>query len=179
MGIRPQSGTTVETNYRVDGSTEAQQLITDTEHTGNEAGKVFAEVAAKADSANTGATELSKRVAALEKNTIRPLGIVEAVVKGTTTGSGYQANVSDVRAPSDGWAYRSNSNMRPRPGLWRVELVQESGANVLLSIANQAVASVGGTTQIVNFSTNETAIVVGQGGTPEGKAFYVLFTRLS
>lgn len=66
MGIRPQSGTPVEANYRVDSSTEAQQLITDAEHTGNEAGKVFAEVAAKADSANAGATELSKRVAILE-----------------------------------------------------------------------------------------------------------------
>ncbi|OFK27242.1 hypothetical protein HMPREF2822_12430 [Corynebacterium sp. HMSC062E11] len=179
MGIRPNNGDQVETNYRVDGSTEAQQLITDAEHTGNEAGKVFAEVAAKADSANAGATELSKRVAALEKNAARPFGLVEAVAKGTTTGSGYQANVVDVRAPSDGWAYRSGANMRPKPGLWRVELIQEPGANLILSVANQAVASVGGTTQIVNFSTNETAIVVGQGGTPEGKAFYVLFTRLS
>lgn len=179
MGIRPQSGTPVETNYRIDGSTEAQQLITDAEHTGNEAGKVFTEISAQADSANKGTAELSKRVAALEKNTTRPFGLVEAVVKGTTTGSGYQANVVDVRAPSDGWAYRSRSNMRPKPGLWRVELIQEPGANLILSVANQAVGPVGGTTQIVNFSTNETAIVVGQGGTPEGKAFYVLFTRLS
>ncbi|WP_061925997.1 hypothetical protein [Corynebacterium simulans] len=66
MGIRPQSGTPVETNYRVNGSTEAQQLITDAEHTGNEAGKVFAEVAAQADSANKSAKELSSRVRTLE-----------------------------------------------------------------------------------------------------------------
>lgn len=66
MGIRPQSGTPVETNYRIDGSTEAQQLINDAQHTGNEAGKVFAEVAAKAESANAGATELSRRIKALE-----------------------------------------------------------------------------------------------------------------
>ena len=67
MGIRPNKGDKVETNYLVDGSTEAQQLITDTEHTGNEAGKVFAEISAQADSANKSAAELSKRVTALEK----------------------------------------------------------------------------------------------------------------
>lgn len=67
MGIRPQSGTPVETNYRIDGSAEAQELITDAENTGNEAGKVFAEISAQADSANAGASELSKRVGAIER----------------------------------------------------------------------------------------------------------------
>lgn len=67
MGIRPQSGTPVETNYRIDGRAEAQQLITEAEHTGNEAGKVFAEISAQADSANFGASELSKRVGVIER----------------------------------------------------------------------------------------------------------------
>lgn len=67
MGIRPNKGDKVETNYRVDGSAEAQQLISDAEHTGNEAGKVFAEIGAQADSANSGASELSKRVGAIER----------------------------------------------------------------------------------------------------------------
>lgn len=67
MGIRPNKGDKVERNYRIDGSTEAQQLINDSEHTGNEAGKVFAEISAQADSANSGASELSKRVGAIER----------------------------------------------------------------------------------------------------------------
>ncbi|WP_411708627.1 hypothetical protein [Corynebacterium sp. LaCa116] len=66
MGIRPNRGDKVETNYRIDGSTEAQQLITDVEHTGQEAGKVFAEISAQADSANKGTTELASRVKNLE-----------------------------------------------------------------------------------------------------------------
>lgn len=67
MGIRPNKGDKVEAHYRIDGSTEAQELITDAEHTGNEAGKVFAEISAQADSANTGMSELSKRVGAIER----------------------------------------------------------------------------------------------------------------
>ncbi|OFP19927.1 hypothetical protein HMPREF2996_00180 [Corynebacterium sp. HMSC066C02] len=73
MGIRPNNGDKAETNYRVDGSTEAQQLINDAEHTGNEAGKVFAEISAQADSANNGMSELSKRVTALEQLNNLPL----------------------------------------------------------------------------------------------------------
>ncbi|WP_412100217.1 hypothetical protein [Corynebacterium aurimucosum] len=68
MGIRPNTGENVETHYRVDGSTEAQQLINDAEHTGNEASKVFAEVAAQAESANKGTSDLSRRIAALESS---------------------------------------------------------------------------------------------------------------
>lgn len=66
MGINPNSGDGVEKNYTVDGRTDATDIVSDSEHTGNEAGKVFAEVAAKADSANAGATELAKRVKAIE-----------------------------------------------------------------------------------------------------------------
>ena len=72
MGIRPNKGEKVEAHYRVDGSTEAQQLITDAEHTGNEAGKIFAEISAQADSASKGTTELAKRVTTLEKQTTQP-----------------------------------------------------------------------------------------------------------
>lgn len=68
MGIKPNRGDKVETNYRIDGSAEAQQLINDAEHTGNEAGKVFTEISAQADSANKGTSDLSRRVAALEKS---------------------------------------------------------------------------------------------------------------
>lgn len=73
MGIRPNNGDKVETNYRVDGSAEAQQLINESEHTGNEAGKVFAEIDAQARSSNKGMSELSKRVTALEKLKNLPL----------------------------------------------------------------------------------------------------------
>ncbi|MGV0369506.1 hypothetical protein ACUY29_12125 [Corynebacterium aurimucosum] len=67
MGISPDKGDKVETNYRIDGSAEAQELINESEYTGNEAGKVFAEISAQADSANSGASELSKRVGAIER----------------------------------------------------------------------------------------------------------------
>lgn len=71
MGINPNSGDGVEKNYTVDGRTDATSIVSDAEHTGNEAGKAFAHIAAQADSANTGTSELSKRVAALE-NAPRP-----------------------------------------------------------------------------------------------------------
>lgn len=66
MGIRPNRGDKIESNYRIDGRAEAHVLITEAEHTGNEAGKVFAEIDAQADSANKGTTELSSRVKKLE-----------------------------------------------------------------------------------------------------------------
>jgi len=66
MGINPNSGDGVEKNYTVDGRTDATDIVSDAEHTGQEAGKAFAHIAAQADSANTGMGELSKRVATLE-----------------------------------------------------------------------------------------------------------------
>lgn len=66
MGINPNSGDRVETNYTIDGRHDAQNVVTEAEYTGNEAGKVFAQIAAQSDSANNGMSELSKRVAALE-----------------------------------------------------------------------------------------------------------------
>lgn len=71
MGIRPDSGDGVEHNYTVDGRQDADDLVSDAEHTGQEAGKAFAHIAAQADSANKGTSDLSKRVAALE-NAPRP-----------------------------------------------------------------------------------------------------------
>lgn len=66
MGINPNSGDGVEKNYTVDGRTDATSIVSDAEHTGNEAGKVFAQIAAQADSANKGTSDLSKRVKAIE-----------------------------------------------------------------------------------------------------------------
>lgn len=66
MGINPNSGDGVEKNYTVDGRTDATSVVSDAEHTGQEAGKVFAQIAAQADSANKGTSDLSKRVATLE-----------------------------------------------------------------------------------------------------------------
>lgn len=178
MGINPNSGDGVERNYTVDGRTDAENLVSDAEHTGQEAGKAFAHIAAQADSANTGMSELSKRIESLEDNTKRPLGVVEAVVKGTTSGEGAQSILTDIRKPSDGWRYRSEQFMRPNKGLWKIELIQEEGANLTLLVANQSGGKVGESTQIVNFEGYETAIASGSSGTPEGKTFYVLFTRL-
>lgn len=178
MGINPNAGDGVEKNYTVDGRTDATSIVSDAEHTGKEAGKVFARIAAQADSANTGMSELSKRIESLEKNAKRPLGVVEAVVKGSTSGEGNQSILTDLRKPSDGWRYRNEQFMRPQKGLWKIELIQEEGANLTLLIANQSGAKVGESTQIVNFENYETAITSGSSGTPEGKTFYVLFTRL-
>lgn len=72
MGINPNSGDGVEKNYTVDGRTDATSIVSDAEHTGNEAGKAFAQIAAQADSANKGTSDLSKRVAALEKQSTPP-----------------------------------------------------------------------------------------------------------
>ena len=69
MGINPNSGDGVERNYTVDGRHNAENLVTEAEHTGNEAGKAFSHIAAQSDSANTGMSELSKRVSALEQRT--------------------------------------------------------------------------------------------------------------
>lgn len=67
MGINPNSGDGVEKNYTVDGRTDATSIVSDAEHTGQEAGKAFAHIAAQAESANKGTSDLSRRVAALEK----------------------------------------------------------------------------------------------------------------
>lgn len=69
MGINPNSGDGVEKNYTIDGHQDAENLVTDSENTGKEAGKVFAHIAAQADSANNGMSELSQRVATLEQRT--------------------------------------------------------------------------------------------------------------
>lgn len=69
MGIRPNSGDGVERNYVIDGRHDAEGLVSDAEHTGQEAGKAFSHIAAQADSANTGMSELSQRVATLEQRT--------------------------------------------------------------------------------------------------------------
>lgn len=69
MGINPNSGDGVEKNYAIDGRHDVENLVTDSEHTGNEAGKVFSHIAAQADSANNGMSELSQRVATLEQRT--------------------------------------------------------------------------------------------------------------
>ena len=67
MGINPNAGDGVEKNYTVDGRTDATNIVSDAEHTGQEAGKAFAHIAAQAESANKGNSDLSRRVAALEK----------------------------------------------------------------------------------------------------------------
>lgn len=68
MGISPNSGDGVEKNYAVDGRHDAENLVTESEHTGQEAGKAFAYIAAQTESANKGTSDLSRRVAALEKS---------------------------------------------------------------------------------------------------------------
>lgn len=68
MGINPNSGDGVEKNYTIDGRQNAENLVTEAEHTGQEAGKAFAHIAAQADSANKSTAELASRVKALEES---------------------------------------------------------------------------------------------------------------
>ena len=66
--ILPSKGTTthIETNFDDTGRAEAEAFLSEIEADGAKAGEVFAEVAAKAESANSGARELAERVKALE-----------------------------------------------------------------------------------------------------------------
>lgn len=73
MGINPNAGDGVEKNYTIDGRHDAEGILSDSEHAGQEAGKVFAHIAAQADSANKGTSDLSKRVAALENAPARDM----------------------------------------------------------------------------------------------------------
>lgn len=79
MGINPNSGDGVEKNYTIDGRQDAENLVSDAEHTGQEAGKAFAHIAAQADSANNGMSELSKRVSALEAKAKDPQPELESI----------------------------------------------------------------------------------------------------
>lgn len=79
MGINPNSGDGVEKNYTIDGRHDAEGLVSDAEHTGQEAGKAFAHIAAQADSANTGMSELSQRVSALEAKAKDPQPELESI----------------------------------------------------------------------------------------------------
>lgn len=89
MGINPNSGDSIEKNYLIDGRHNAESLVTDSENTGKEAGKVFAHIAAQADSANTSAGELAGRVKALEER--------QAVVKDTDG----RIQATDPASPDD------------------------------------------------------------------------------
>lgn len=92
MGINPNAGDGVEKNYTVDGRTDATNIVSDAEHTGQEAGKAFAHIAAQAESANKGNSDLSKRVAALEARPVYSPPPVQAI-------------------SGDGWAARKQGNV--------------------------------------------------------------------
>lgn len=134
MGINPNSGDGVEKNYTVDGRTDATSIVSDAEHTGNEAGKVFAHIAAQAESANKGNSDLSRRVAALEKASGPDLSgyatksDVDAVRRHVGVFSGVtSAGSSRVNVPlstkgglPDGWEKGGSSVTLPA-GVYRIE----------------------------------------------------------
>lgn len=66
--ILPSKSTTthIETHFDTTGRAEAEAFLSEIEGDGAKAGEVFAEVAAKAESANAGSQELAGRVKALE-----------------------------------------------------------------------------------------------------------------
>lgn len=68
MILPSKSDTThVETNFDDTGRAETEAFISEIEADGAKAGEVFADVAAKAESANTSAGELAGRVKSLEE----------------------------------------------------------------------------------------------------------------
>ena len=104
MGINPNSGDGVEKNYTVDGRTDATSIVSDSEHTGQEAGKAFAHIAAQAESANKGTSDLSKRVAALEARPVYSPPPVQSI-SGAGWAARKQGNVVwlSVQGATEGW----------------------------------------------------------------------------
>ena len=107
--ILPSKSTTthVETNFDDTGRAEAEAFLSEIEGDGAKAGEVFAEVAAKAESANTGAGELAGRVKALEDR----LSAVLVARCDKTTGSGNET-FSPVGSPIPGAVYSWSVSMR-------------------------------------------------------------------
>ena len=135
MGISPNSGDGVERNYTIDGRHDAEGLVSDAEHTGQEAGKAFSQIAAQSDSANNGMAELSRRVSALESATgpdlsgyatISQLAALRrnlCVFTGSTAAGATRINVA--LTPTTGlpstWSHSGASVTLPA-GTYRVEL---------------------------------------------------------
>lgn len=144
MGINPNSGDGVEKNYTIDGRQDAENLVSDAERTGQEAGKAFAHIAAQADSANTGTSELSKRVAALEnasspdlasyalkkdldnlatKKDVQDSRIQRLVCSGTTQPGSARVNISlKAETPVPATFETSTVSVTVPPGVYRCEL---------------------------------------------------------
>ena len=79
--ILPSKSTTthVETNFDDTGRAEAEAFLSEVEGDGAKAGEVFAEVAAKAESANAASGELAKRVKELENAVGDPPALLDLV----------------------------------------------------------------------------------------------------
>lgn len=143
MGINPNSGDGVEKNYTIDGRHDAENLVTEAEHTGQEAGKAFAHIAAQADSANAGMSELAKRVTALEQRADNTNGLITRLEKletgavtkdyvdtttktsavlttGTKTGSWAPWNKNTCPP----WLTIGTSSLNIPDGRWRIEVLK-------------------------------------------------------
>lgn len=120
MGINPNSGDGVERNYTIDGRHNAENLVTEAEHTGNEAGKAFSHIAAQSDSANTGMSELSKRVAELEKQ-IDKLGGNQTLIFDPISGEGWTTLTTG-----------EEKFFTFNPGIWQITVTAENTAGLRL-----------------------------------------------
>ena len=126
MGINPNSGDGVEKNYTIDGRHDVENLVTEAENTGNEAGKVFSHIAAQADSANNGMSELAKRVTALEQRADNK-SYVDTTTKTSavlTTGekTGSWAPWNKNTCPP--WLTIGASSLTIPEGRWRIEVLK-------------------------------------------------------
>lgn len=137
--ILPSKSTTthIETDFDTTGRPEAEAFLSEIEGDGAKAGEVFAEVAAKAESANASSGELAKRVKALEERPAPRLPF--AAVAGVPEGSWSKWNTSTV----PGWVAveRGGECLRLPPGRWRMEVI---GTSAIAYVDGKSLGQVAG-----------------------------------
>lgn len=137
--ILPSKSTTthIETHFDDTGRAEAEAYLSEIENDGAKAGEVFAEVAAKAESANSGTSELARRVKAIEERPAPKLPF--AAVAGVPEGSWSKWNTSTV----PGWVAveRGGECLRLPAGRYRMEVL---GTSAIAYVDGKSLGQVAG-----------------------------------
>lgn len=138
MILPSKSDTThIETHFDATGRAEADAFISEIEADGAKASEVLAEIAVKAESANSGAQELASRVKALEERPAPRLSF--AAVAGVPEGSWSKWNTSTV----PGWVTveRGGECLRLPPGRYRMEVI---GTSAIAYVDGKSLGQVAG-----------------------------------
>lgn len=131
MILPSKSDTThVETHFDDTGRAEAEAFISEIEGDGAKAGEVFAEVAAKAESANTSAGELASRVKRLEDRPAAPASVI--VEANLDTSDRQRRYVTFNASVPDGWEATAVS-ITPPAGWYRIRLWTTLNAPVTIA----------------------------------------------